>query len=59
MKLPEVRELAAKRGLKTDKMKKAEVIRAVQVAEGNTACFDTGTATECGQQSCLWREDCK
>lgn len=59
MKLAEVRELAAQRGLKTDKLKKTEIIRAIQSAEGNTACFDTGTTAECGQVNCLWRADCK
>ena len=58
MKLAEVRELAAQRGLKTDKLKKAEIVRAIQAAEGNTACFDTGMAAECGQVNCLWRKDC-
>lgn len=59
MKLSEVRELAAQRGLNTDKMKKAEIVRAIQAAEGNSACFDTGIAAECGQANCLWRADCK
>jgi len=59
MKLAEVRELAAQRGLKTDKMKKTAVVKAVQAAEGNTPCFDTGAAAECGQANCLWRVDCK
>lgn len=59
MKLAEVRELAFQRGVKTDKMKKAEIIRVIQAAEGNTTCFDAGTAVECGQANCLWRADCK
>lgn len=59
MKLAEVRELAAQRGLITDNMKKAEIIKAIQALEGNTACFETGTAVECGQANCLWRADCK
>jgi hypothetical protein len=59
MKLVEVKELAAQRGLKIDKMKKPEIIRAIQTAEGNSACFDSGTAKECGQVNCLWRTDCK
>ncbi|TWJ19752.1 SAP domain-containing protein [Geobacter argillaceus] len=59
MKLVELKELAAQRGLKTDKMKKAEIIRTIQASEGNTTCFDTGNATECGQKNCLWKEDCK
>lgn len=59
MKIAEVRELAAQRGLKTDKMKKTEIIRAIQATEGNTACFDTGAVVECGQTDCLWLTDCK
>jgi hypothetical protein len=59
MKIAEVRELAVQRGLKTDKMKKTEIIRAIQAIEGNTACFETGTVAECGQANCLWRADCK
>ena len=58
MKLIEVKELAAQRGLKTDKMKKTAVVKAVHAAEGNTPCFDTGAAAECGQANCLWRVDC-
>lgn len=59
MKIVEVRELAAQRGLKTDKLKKTGIIRAIQAAEENTACFDTGKAAECAQDDCLWRDDCK
>lgn len=59
MKLSELKELAAQRGLKTDKLKKAEIIRAIQGAEGNATCFDTGAVAECGQINCLWKEDCK
>lgn len=59
MKLAEVKKLAAQRGLTTDKMDKSEIIWAIQTAEGNTPCFDTGTATTCGQENCLWRTDCK
>lgn len=59
MKLAEVRELATQRGLKTDRLKKSEIVKVIQTAEGNTACFDTGTAEKCGQENCLWRGDCK
>jgi hypothetical protein len=58
MKLAVVRKLAAQRGLRTDKLKKSEIIRAIQTAEGSPACFDTGMAEECGQANCLWRTDC-
>lgn len=59
MKLEKIREVAAAHGLKGGKMKKAELVRAIQAAEGNAACFDTGNAAECGQERCLWREDCR
>jgi hypothetical protein len=58
MKLQEVREIAKKRGLKIGKMKKTELIRAIQETEGNNDCFDTPYVRECNQFSCLWREDC-
>jgi len=58
MKLDEIREIARQRGLKPGKMKKGELIRAIQEAEGNPVCFATGSAAVCGQAECLWREDC-
>ena len=59
MKLSDVRKIAEQLGLKTDKMKKAEIIVAIQIEEGNLPCFETWKATECGQENCLWRTDCK
>jgi Rho termination factor, N-terminal domain len=59
MKIEEIRGIAKQRDVKTGKMKKSEIIRAIQEAEGNPVCFDTGKTVECGQVNCLWREDCK
>jgi hypothetical protein len=58
MKLDEIKEIAKQHNIKTGKMKKAELVRAIQQAEGNEVCFETGQAGACGQQACLWREDC-
>jgi len=58
MKLSEVKKIAALRGIQTEKMKKTEIIRTIQEAEGNRACFASGEATVCGQEDCLWRGDC-
>lgn len=58
MKLQEIKEIAAKRGIKVGKMKKSDLIRTIQDAEGNYPCFDTGKAADCGQPGCLWRDDC-
>jgi hypothetical protein len=34
---------------------KADIIRDIQIKEGNTPCFRTKTACE---NDCLWKEDC-
>ena len=58
MRLEEIREIAKKHKIKASKMKKAELVKAIQEAEANEACFESGKAEACGQESCLWREDC-
>ena len=58
MKVEEIKEIAAQKGVKIGKLKKMELVRAIQYTEGNNRCFDTGFAELCGQHSCLWREDC-
>jgi hypothetical protein len=58
MKLDEIKEIAKRHNIKTAKMKKADLVRAIQQAEGNEACFETGLADTCGQDACIWREDC-
>ena len=57
MKMTEVRAKAKELGLKTGGMSKANLIRAIQDAENNDVCFDTGRS-ECDQDDCCWREDC-
>lgn len=58
MKLEEIKEIAKQHNIKAGKMKKAELVRAIQAAEGNPQCFETGTSSACGQDGCLWRQDC-
>ena len=58
MNLKDVKGLAQKQGVKTGKMKKEEIIRAIQRAEGNFDCFGTAVSSYCSQRDCLWREDC-
>lgn len=58
MKLEEIKEIAKQHNIKVGKLKKAELVRAIQLAEGNDACFESGRSGECGQSACLWREDC-
>ena len=57
MKMQEVREKAKEFGLKTGRMKKVDLIRAIQSEEGNTPCFKTAD-TSCDQADCLWKNDC-
>jgi hypothetical protein len=58
MKLEEIKEIAKQHNIKVGKMKKADLVKAVQLAEQNDACFDTGKVDNCGQETCIWREDC-
>ncbi len=58
MNMTQVKAIARERGVKPGKLKKAELIRAVQRAEENPQCFNTAFAQECGEEDCLWRVDC-
>lgn len=58
MNLEEIKTIAKQHGIKLGKLKKAELVRAIQLAEGNDVCFETGKFSECGQAECLWRPDC-
>lgn len=59
MTVAEVKSIAEKLGIKVGRMKKAELIRTIQIHESNEACYETGKSGECGQDLCLWRDDCK
>lgn len=59
MKLVEIRELAKQFGITAGKMKKADLVRAIQQSENNDPCFETGKVGICQQAACLWREDCR
>ena len=58
MALKELKEKAKNLGIKPKiGMKKTDLIRSIQTAEGNFPCF--GTAKDyCDQTSCCWRENC-
>ncbi len=58
MNMQQIKEIAKSRGVKSGSLKKNELVQAVQSAEGNEACFGTGKAELCGQEDCLWKEDC-
>jgi hypothetical protein len=58
MKMNDIKEIARQKGINPAKMKKVDLIRAIQADEGNNACCSTGKKNECGQDECLWRDDC-
>ncbi len=58
MKINDIKEIARQHNIKIGKAKKSELVRSIQKAEGNEECFDSGRATQCGQNACLWRGDC-
>ena len=59
MRVKDIRDRAQLLGIpKTARMKKAELIKAIQLKEGNTDCFGSGPEMDCGETDCLWREDC-
>ncbi len=57
MTVKELQKMARSLSIKSDDLKKAQLIRAIQRAEGNSECF--GTAIEsCDQADCLFLKDC-
>jgi hypothetical protein len=58
MKLAQIKEIAAERGIKLTGAKKADIVRAIQRQEGNEECFGSGRASHCGQHDCLWLAAC-
>ncbi|HEU0233541.1 MAG TPA: SAP domain-containing protein [Gallionella sp.] len=58
MKMEEVRSIAKSQGLNPGKLSKTELIRSIQMEEGNFDCFATAYDGECDQVDCLWRGDC-
>jgi hypothetical protein len=58
MKIQDIKDIAKKHNVTAGKMKKTDLIRAIQVAEGNKACFATSSIQTCGQMTCLWSTDC-
>lgn len=57
MRMTEVRKRAKDLGLEPGSLRKADLIRAIQRAEGHFDCFGTATGF-CDQQDCAWRKDC-
>ena len=57
MKVVEIKERAKEMNIKVTGKKKIDIIRSIQIAEGNYPCFKTAEG-HCDQHDCYWREDC-
>jgi len=58
MNVQEIRELAKDLGIKTSRLSKIELVRSIQLREGNFDCFASAASCECDQMECAWRDDC-
>ncbi|KPJ98563.1 MAG: SAP domain-containing protein [Desulfobacterales bacterium SG8_35] len=58
MTVKEIKTVAKKMGIQAGKMKKTDLVRTIQAAEGNMPCFQTGVLSSCDQENCCWRSDC-
>jgi len=58
MKMTELRKKAKDLGVKSGKMKKLDLVHAIQRAEGNTECYGRSNGN-CDQAGCCcFRDDC-
>jgi hypothetical protein len=59
MTFAEIKRIAIEHGIRVIGVKKADIVRAIQTQEGNTPCFASGKANECGQPHCNWAAACE
>lgn len=57
MNMAEIKEKAKQLGIQAGKIKKGDLIRAIQEKEGNFPCFETAKEY-CSQLHCSWRKAC-
>jgi hypothetical protein len=58
MKIQKIQIMAKAMGINTFRMKKTDMVRAIQRAEHNPDCFSKNRVGYCGELVCLWRDDC-
>ena len=58
MKIQDIRDIAKEHGVKTSRMSKVALVRAIQKVEGNFDCFASAIDGDCDQLACRWRVDC-
>ena len=58
MNMKSIRHLAKTLKVASGHLSKAELIRQIQIAEGNFDCYGSATSGACDQVDCVWRDDC-
>jgi hypothetical protein len=56
--MEEIESIALSYGINVENLERAELLRAIQGAEGNEQCFGTQKYFTCGQGGCSWRNSC-
>lgn len=58
MNIKTIRQLAKTFKVDASQLPKTELIRKIQLAEGNFDCYGRASSGECDQDECAWRDDC-
>lgn len=58
MRIEDIQTKAYCMGINSHNKNKLELIREIQIKEGNRPCYATGFWWQCPYNNCLWREDC-
>ncbi|MDP3191541.1 hypothetical protein, partial [Rhodoferax sp.] len=58
MNMKAIRQLAKTLQVDTGQLSKTDLIRKIQLAEGNFDCYGSASSGDCDQLDCAWRSDC-
>ncbi|MGB4358812.1 MAG: hypothetical protein WBJ19_00155 [Rhodoferax sp.] len=58
MNMKTIRQLAKTLQVETGQLSKTDLIKKIQLAEGNFDCYGSASSGECDQLDCVWRSDC-
>ncbi len=58
MNMLQVKAIAKEQGVAIGRLRKKELIQAIQRSENNNPCYSTGQVGSCGQDACRWIGDC-
>ncbi|NVM57961.1 MAG: SAP domain-containing protein [Desulfobacterales bacterium] len=58
MRFQDIQRMAKAMDINTYRMKKTDIIQAIQRKENNIDCYGTNRVESCEEVGCLWRSDC-